>query len=64
MPSMLLDLQENAVGRERMRLPKLIIEHVQERGGTYKNMSTCASGIRSFFLHSSVDMPSAYWILK
>ena len=62
MPSLLLDLQENATGRERMRLPKLIIEHVQERGGTYKSMSNRASAVRSFFLHSSVDMPTAHWI--
>ena len=62
MPSALLDLQENAVGRERMRFPKMIIEYVQERGGTYKSMGTRASGIRSFFLHSNVDMPSVHWV--
>jgi len=43
MPSELLDFQEKAVGRERMCLPKLIVEYVQEPGGTYKSMRACAS---------------------
>jgi hypothetical protein len=62
MPSALLNFQENAVGRDRMTLPKLIIEYVQERGGTYKSMSSYASGPRSFFLHSTVDMPMVHWV--
>ena len=43
MPSELLDFQEKAVGRERMCLPKLIVEYLQERGGTLKSMRACAS---------------------
>lgn len=61
MPSALLDFQEIAIGRERMRLPRLIVQYVQERGGTFKSMNCCASHIRSFFLHNSVEIPMHYW---
>jgi len=61
MPSELLDLQEDAIGRQRRRLPKLILEHAQQTGGTYKSMTTRVSRLRSFFLHNSVELPSQYW---
>ena len=34
MPSALLEFQENAVGRERLILPRLMVQYVQGRGGT------------------------------
>ncbi len=64
MPSQLLDYQEKASGRERVRLPKLIVEFVQQRGGTPSSMQSRLSNLRSFFLHNSVDTPNVLTQLR
>lgn len=61
-PTRLLDLQESrqkeGSTRERYGLVDLMIEHIEQRGGTYKSMTTRLSHLRSFFLHNRVELPS------
>ena len=49
--------QEEAQGRERYRIVDLAVEHVKEKGGTYKGMSHRYTTIRSFFMRSRVELP-------
>lgn len=61
MPSALLEFQDNATGRERKIIPRLIVKYVQERGGTYKSMLCCVAHLRSLFLHNDVEIPKVHW---
>ena len=66
-PTRLLDLQESrqkdeSTRRERYEFVDLMIEHIEQRGGTYKSMTTRMSHLRSFFLHNRVELPgTADW---
>lgn len=61
MPSALLEFQENAVGRGRLILPRLMVQYVQGRGGTYKSMRCSVSHLRSLFIHNDVEVPQVHW---
>lgn len=56
-PTQILEWQDQAHGRERFQLLDLMTEYVQEKGGTYKGMSSRLSHLRSFFLHNRVELP-------
>jgi hypothetical protein len=57
LPSQLLEFQENAKGRDRYILTDLMIQRVQEKGGTYSGMLGHLSILRSFFNHNRVELP-------
>jgi hypothetical protein len=57
MPSELLTFQEEANGRQRFILPDLMIDYIQEKGGTYSSMTTQHSHLRTFFTHNRVELP-------
>jgi hypothetical protein len=56
-PSELLEWQENAKGRDRFILFDLMIQRVEEKGGTYNGMKGRLSHLRSFFHHNRVELP-------
>jgi len=57
-PTQLLDWQENAKGRQRRILLDLMIDYVDEKGGSYTGMKSRLSHLRSFFLNSGVELPA------
>jgi hypothetical protein len=57
-PTELLDWQENAKGRQRRILLDLMIDYVDEKGGTYTGMKSRLSHLRSFFLNNGVELPA------
>jgi len=57
LPSQLLEFQENAKGRDRYVLIDLMIQRIQEKGGTYNGMLGHLSILRSFFNHNRVELP-------
>lgn len=59
MPSELLAFQEKAEGRAEYAVLDLMLDHVQEKGGTYSSMLVRLSNLRSFFLKNRVEIPVA-----
>ena len=49
--------QKRAVGDERYRIGDLLLQHVRERGGTYKGMIWRYAAVRSFFMHVRAELP-------
>ena len=57
LPSQLMEFQENAKGRDRYIVVDLMIQRIQEKGGTYSGMLGHLSILRSFFNHNRVELP-------
>jgi hypothetical protein len=53
----MLEFQRGTVGDDRYRIVDLLVDHVQEKGGTYKGMVDQYGMVRSFFLHHRAELP-------